>query len=72
MYNVIFVSVLQHSDSIFIDYTPFKVIIKCCLYSLSCILLHPCILFILYSSLYLLISFPYLASPPTPLPTGNH
>ena len=48
--------------TIFKDYTPFIVIIKYWLYSLCC-RVYPYSLFILRSSLYLLI--PYLAPPPS-------
>ena len=37
-YNVVLYSSIQHSDLLFIDYTPVKVIIKCWLYSLHCAL----------------------------------
>ena len=36
IYNMILVLGVQHRDSEFLDYTPFKVIIKYWLYSLCC------------------------------------
>ena len=52
----------------FIDYTPYKVIIKYWLYSLH-YTLHPHN-YLIASSLYLLIPFTYFASP-APLLSGN-
>ena len=68
-YNIILVSDIQHSDTFdtFMDYTPYKVIIKYELYSPGCIL-YPCNLLILYS----FIPFLYLAPPHHFLPTCNH
>ena len=37
IYNAVLVSDVKHGDSIFVDYTLFKVIIKYWLYSLCCI-----------------------------------
>ena len=48
IYNIILVSGIQCSDSVFfIDYAPFKVIIKYWPYSLYC-MMYPCSLFTLY------------------------
>ena len=42
MNNIIFVSDIQLSDTVFfIDYTPLEIIIKYCVYSLCCTL-YPC------------------------------
>ena len=47
IYKIIFILDVWHDDSIIIDYTPYKVFIKCWLYSLCCTK-YPCNLFILY------------------------
>ena len=59
MYNIIFVSDIQHSDTVFfIDYTPLKVIIKYNLDSLCCTI-YPCSLFtyFIHGSLYQYLFF---------------
>ena len=48
MNNIIFVSDIQLSDTVFfIHYTPLEMIIKYCVYSLCCTI-YPCSVFILY------------------------
>ena len=46
MNNIIFVSDIQLSDTVFfIDHTPVEIIIKCCMYFLCCAI-YPCSVFI--------------------------
>ena len=72
MYSIILVSGLKQSDSVFLDYTPFKVITKQWLYSpvpydISFLLIH------FYSSLFLKPIIPHLCldRPLSPLETTS-
>lgn len=55
-------------NTIFKDYAPFIVIVKCLLYSLCYIL----IAYFKPNSLYHLIPYAFIAPPAFPLSTGNH